>query len=101
MNINLDDPKLTAYALDELSERGQGSKSRPQSRLHPRPRNLSGKLRLLYRKSRAAEYATEREAHPVAQPEHDSRSKKNDEPWSLSRADWALAAAVALCACHR
>ena len=25
MNINLDDPKLTAYALGELAERGESS----------------------------------------------------------------------------
>ncbi len=68
MNINLDDPKLTAYALDELagSEKEQietAVASSPEAQEFVRElRLLSGNLR--------AEYAAEREAHPIAQTQH-------------------------------
>ena len=63
MNINLDDPKLTAYALDELSG---AEKAEIETALAASPeaqefvsesRLLSGNLR--------AEYAAERDAQPI------------------------------------
>jgi Ca-activated chloride channel homolog len=95
MNINLDDPQLTAYALDELSgaekaEMDAAVAASPEAQEFVRElRLLSGNLR--------AEYAAEREAHPVAHSNIVPLEQK-DEPWSISRR-LALAAGIALCAC--
>jgi len=95
MNINLDDPKLTAYALDELAgadkaemEAAVGASLEGQE--------VVRELRLLTSNLRA-EYAAERESHPVV---HNNilPLEQKDEPWSISRR-LALAAAIALCAC--
>ena len=95
MNINLDDPKLTAYALDELSgpekakmETEVAASAEAQEFVRE-ARLLSGNLR--------AEYAAEREAHPIAHSNIVPLEQK-DEPWSISRR-LALAAGIALCAC--
>ncbi|HEY3663661.1 MAG TPA: von Willebrand factor type A domain-containing protein [Chthoniobacterales bacterium] len=94
MNINLDDPKLTAYALDELSgaektemERAIAG-SREAQEFIREIRLLSGNLR--------AEYDAERASHPVAQTNMVPLPQE-DVPWSMSRR-LALAAAIVLCA---
>ncbi|HEY1583677.1 MAG TPA: VWA domain-containing protein [Chthoniobacterales bacterium] len=95
MNINLDDPKLTAYALDELrgAEKAEMetavAASREAQEFVTELRLLSGNLR--------AEYAAEREAHPILHPNIVPLEQK-DEPWSISRR-LALAAGIVLCAC--
>ncbi len=64
MNMNLDDPKLTAYALDELSGAEKAemetavASSREAQEFVRELRLLSGNLR--------AEYAAERAEHPIA-----------------------------------
>ncbi len=82
MNINLDDPKLTAYALDELSG---AEKTEMESAVADSPeaqefvkevRLLSGNLR--------AEYEAEREAHPVVHT-NIVPLPQEDAPWSMSR----------------
>ena len=94
MNI-LDDPKLTAYALDELSGAEKAAMettvaASPEVEVFVREiRLLSGNLR--------AEYEAERESHPLASSNLIPFEQK-DEPWSMSRR-LALAAAIALCAC--
>ena len=95
MKMNLDDPKLTAFALDELTgtekeEMETAVAASPEAQEFLRElRLLSGNLR--------AEYAAEREAYPI---EHSNLVplEQKDEPWSLSRR-LALAASIALCAC--
>ena len=92
MNMNLDDPKLTAYALDELSGADKKemetaiASSREAQEFVREMRFLTGNLR--------AEYAIEREAHPIARTNIVPLEQK-DEPWSISRR-LALAAAIAL-----
>ena len=95
MNINLDDPKLTAFALDELSgaekaemETAVAASAEAQEFVREL-RLLSGNL--------SAEYDAEREAHPVLHSNIVSLEEE-DAPWSISRR-LALAAAIALCAC--
>jgi Ca-activated chloride channel homolog len=92
MNINLDDPKLTAYALDELSgaekaaiETAVATSSEAQEFVREL-RLLSGNLR--------AEYEAEREAHPIPHTNIVPLAQR-DEPWSTSQR-LALAAAIAL-----
>ena len=92
MNINLDDPKLTAYALGELSgaekaemETAVAASAEAQEVVREL-RQISGALR--------SEYDAEREAHPVAHTNIIPLFQK-DEPWSISRR-LALAAAIAL-----
>ena len=92
MNMNLDDPKLTAYALDELSGADKKemetaiASSREAQEFVREMRSLTGNLR--------AEYAIECEAHPIARTNIVPLEQK-DEPWSISRR-LALAAAIAL-----
>ncbi|MGI8432913.1 MAG: hypothetical protein ACR2MW_11570 [Chthoniobacterales bacterium] len=94
MNI-LDDPNLTAYALDELSGADKAAMetaiaSSPAAQDFVREmRLLSGNLR--------AEYDAEREARPAA-PRNIVPLPQKDEPWSVSRR-LALAAAITLSAC--
>ena len=94
MNTNLDDPKLTAYALDELSGAEKAAMesavaTSPEAQQFVRQvRELSGALQ--------TEYETEREAHPVAHTNVVPMFQK-DEPWSISRR-LALAASIALLA---
>ncbi len=94
MKINLDDPKLTAYALGELSgaektemETAVAASAEAQEFVREL-RLLSGNLR--------AEYETEREAHPIAHT-NIVPLPQEDAPWSISRR-LALAATIALCA---
>ena len=95
MKIDLDDPKLTAYALDELSgtektEVAAAVSASPQAQEFVREvRLLSGNLR--------TEYGAERDLHVVADANLIPLRQK-DQPWSLSRR-LALAAGIALCAC--
>jgi Ca-activated chloride channel family protein len=95
MNMNLDDPKLTAYALDELSgaektEMETAIASSPEAQEFVRELRLfSGNLR--------AEYDAERESYPIAHA-NIVPLEQVDEPWSISRR-LALAAGIALCAC--
>jgi Ca-activated chloride channel homolog len=95
MNMNLDDPKLTAYALDELSD---AEKEQMESAVasSTEAQEFVRELRLLSGNLRA-EYAAEREAHPIAHRIIVPLAQK-DEPWSVSRR-LALAAGIALCAC--
>jgi anti-sigma factor RsiW len=95
MKINLDDPNLTAYALDELSgtEKAQIEAAVSAS---PEAQEFVRELRLLSGNLRA-EYAAERDAHLIGNPKVVPLEEK-DEPWSLSRR-LALAAGIALCAC--
>ena len=92
MKINLDDPKLTAYALDELAggekaEMEAAVASSPEAQEFVREvRQLSGAL--------TAEYDAERESHPFPHPNIVPMPQK-DERWSISRR-LALAAAIAL-----
>jgi anti-sigma factor ChrR (cupin superfamily) len=81
MNINLDDPKLTAYALDELAspEKEQVETAVASS---PTAQEFVRELRLLSGNLRA-EYAAEREAHPIADTNIVPLAQK-DEPWSIS-----------------
>ncbi|HEY2711040.1 MAG TPA: VWA domain-containing protein [Chthoniobacterales bacterium] len=95
MNMNLDDPKLTAYALDELTgaekeEIETAIAAAPEAQEFVREqRLLTGNLR--------AEYAAECESHPIAHANIVPLAER-DEPWSLSHR-LALAAGIALCAC--
>ena len=95
MNINLDDPKLTAYALDELSgvEKAEIETALAAS---PEAQELVNELRLLSGNLRA-EYAADVEEQPMPHSNIVPISEK-DEPWSLSRR-LAFAAGIALCAC--
>ncbi len=92
MNMNLDDPKLTAYALDELSgtEKAEMEAAVAAS---PEAREFVRKLHLLSGDLRA-EYTAERESHSILQTTVVPLEQK-DEPWSISRR-LALAAALAL-----
>jgi Ca-activated chloride channel family protein len=94
MKINLDDPNLTAYAFDELSgtEKAQIEAAVFAS---PEAQEFVKELRLLSGNLRA-EYAAERDAHVVSDPNVIPLEQK-DQPWSLSRR-LALAAGIALCA---
>lgn len=92
MNINLDDPKLTAYALDELAG---GEKAEMEAAVASSPeaqafvqelRQLSGVL--------TAEYDAEREVHPLPHTNVVPMPQKG-EPWGISRR-LAWAAAIAL-----
>jgi Ca-activated chloride channel family protein len=95
MNTNLDDPKLTAYALDELSG-AEKEEMETAIAASPDAQEFVRELRLLTGNLRA-EYAAERELHPIAHENIVPLAEK-DEPWSLSRR-LALAAGIALCAC--
>jgi Ca-activated chloride channel family protein len=95
MNINLDDPKLTAYALDELSG-AEKAEMKTAVAASPEAQEFVREMRLLSGNLRA-EYASEREAHPAAHGNVVLLEQK-DEPWSISRR-LALAAGIALCAC--
>ena len=94
MKINLDDPKLTAYALDELTgvekqELETAIAASPEAQEFVREvRLLSGNLR--------SEYAAEREHDAVATGNIVPLDQK-DEPWSISRR-LALAASLAILA---
>jgi Mg-chelatase subunit ChlD len=95
MNINLDDPKLTAYALDELSETEKAQIEAAVS-ASPEAQEFVRELRLLSGNLRA-EYAAERDTHVVASRNVIplERKRRTMEPVS-----WlGLAAAVVLCAC--
>lgn len=94
MKINLDDPKLTAYALNELPE---AEKLQVEAALFasPEAQELVRELRLLSGNLRA-EYAAERDAHVIADGKVVPLERK-DEPRSFWRR-LALAAAIALCA---
>ncbi len=94
MNINLDDPKLTAYALGELSG-VEKTEMEIAVAASPEAQEFVKELRLLSGNLRA-EYEAEREAHPVAHTNIVPLPQK-DEPWSISRR-LALAATIALCA---
>jgi Ca-activated chloride channel family protein len=92
MKINLDDPKLTAYALDELSG---AEKIRLESALNDSPdaqayvdelREFSLQLKSEYNADRATEEIHHSNIIPIAEP---------DRPWTFS-ARLALAAAIAL-----
>ncbi len=95
MNTNLDDPKLTAYALDELTG-AEKEEMETAIAVSPDAQEFVRELRLLAGNLRA-EYAAERELHPIAHENIVPLAEK-DEPWSLSRR-LALAAGIALCAC--
>jgi Ca-activated chloride channel family protein len=95
MNINLDDPKLTAYALDELSgtEKAQVEAAVSAS---PEAQEFVRELRLLSGNLRA-EYVAERDTHVVASRNVVPRETKRR---TMEPASWlGLAAAVVLCAC--
>ncbi len=94
MNINLDDPKLTAYALDELSgaEKTEIERAIAGS---PAAQEFVRELRLLSGNLRA-EYDAERESHPAPQT-NILPLPQEDSPWSMSRR-LALDATIALCA---
>jgi Ca-activated chloride channel homolog len=95
MKMNLDDPKLTAYALDELSgsekeEIAAAVAASPEAQDFVREmRLLSGNLR--------AEYAAERDSHVIMHNNVVPLEAK-EQPWSMSRR-LALAASIALFAC--
>lgn len=95
MKMNLDDPKLTAYALDEL---GGAEKAAMEAALSasPEAQEFVSEVRLLSADLRA-EYEIERETQPMA-PGNIVPLEQKDEPWSISRR-LALAATIALCAC--
>ncbi|MGH8095368.1 MAG: YfbK domain-containing protein [Chthoniobacterales bacterium] len=94
MNMNLDDPKLTAYALDELAgaEKEQMETAVATS---PEAQEFVRELRVLFGNLRA-EYDAEREMHPIPHANIVPLAPK-DEPWSISRR-LALAAALAILA---
>ncbi len=94
MNIHLDDPKLTAYALDELAG-AEKEEMENAVAASPAAQEFVRELRLLSGNLRA-EYAAEREAHPVVHTNIVPLSQE-DDPWSMSRR-LALAAAIALLA---
>ena len=94
MNINLDDPKLTAYALDELSGAEKTEMERAVA-ASPEAQEFVKEVRLLSGNLRA-EYEAEREAHPVPHT-NIVPLPQEDAPWSISRR-LALAATIALCA---
>src|SRR4051794_27811618 len=94
MNINLDDPKLTAYALDELT--GQ-EKAEVESAVSasPEAQEFVRELRLLSGNLRA-EYAVERETPVVARRNVIPVEKKRR---TMEPVSWlGLAAAVVVCA---
>ncbi len=94
MNINLDDPKLTAYALEELSE-PERTKMECAVAASTEAQEFVREMRLLTGNLRA-EYATELGAHPVDEM-RTVPFETRDDPWSLSRR-LALAATITLCA---
>ena len=94
MNINLDDPKLTAYALDELSGAEKTEMERAVA-ASPEAQEFVQEVRLLSGNLRA-EYEAEREAQPIPHT-NIIPLPQVDEPWSISRR-LALAATIALCA---
>ncbi len=91
MKINLDDPKLTAYALDELpkdekAEMENAVAASPEAQAFVTDlREIAGALK--------SEYEAERAAHPVRHTNIIPLAEK-DDPWSMSRR-LALAAAIA------
>ena len=94
MNINLDDPKLTAYALDELSET---EKAQVEAAVlaSPEAQEFVRELRLLSGNLRA-EYAAERDTHVTASRNVIPLEK---ERRTMEPVSWlGLAAAVVLCA---
>src|SRR5712691_7679723 len=95
MNINLDDPKLTAYALDELSG-AEKAEMETAVAASPEAQEFVRELRLLTGNLRAA-YDAERELYSIAHT-NIVPQEQVDEPWSTSRR-LALAAGIALCAC--
>src|SRR5689334_21487922 len=95
MKIDLDDPQLTAFALDELVEPEKSEVAAAVS-TSAEAQDLVRELRLLSGNLRA-EYAAEREAHLVVHP-NIVPLQQADKPWSLSRR-LALAAGIAVCAC--
>ncbi len=94
MNL-LDDPKLTAYALDEL-EGAEKEAVAAAVAASPAAQEFVRELRLLSGNLRA-EYETERAAQPAPSP-NVLPLPARDDPWSISRR-LALAATIALCAC--
>src|SRR4029079_15368392 len=94
MNINLDDPKLTAYALDELSET---EKAQVEAAVlaSPEAQEFIRELRLLSGNLRA-EYAAERDTHVFASRNVIPLEKKRR---TMEPVSWlGLAAAALLCA---
>ena len=94
MKMNLDDPKLTAYALDELTgvEKQELETAIAAS---PEAQEFVREVRLLSGNLRSA-YAAEREHDAVATGNIVPLDQK-DEPWSISRR-LALAASLAILA---
>ncbi|MBA3961657.1 MAG: hypothetical protein H0X40_07130 [Chthoniobacterales bacterium] len=92
MNTNLDDPKLTAYALDELAG-AERTKMATAVAASPAAQEF---VRQLHEISCALkdEYEAERAKQP-ALPTNILPLPQRDEPWSVSRR-LALAAALAL-----
>src|SRR5262249_8833383 len=94
MKIDLDDPKLTAYALDELPEMEKAQIEAAVS-ASPEAQEFVRELRLLSGNLRA-EYAAERETHVIASsnvvPLEENRRTMEPLSWL------ALAAAIAICA---
>ena len=97
MKINLDDPKLTAYALDELSgdEKSEMEKAlseSPEAQAHiDELREFSLQLKSEYEAERDAEEIHHTNIIPIPEP---------DRPWTFS-GRLALAAAIALFAHDR
>ncbi|HEY2802184.1 MAG TPA: VWA domain-containing protein [Chthoniobacterales bacterium] len=94
MNI-LDDPKLTAYALDELRGAEKAAMEATVA-ASPEAQEFVREIRLLSGNLRA-EYDAELEIRPQSQNNIVPLAQE-DEPWTISRR-LALAAAIALCAC--
>ncbi|MGI8889868.1 MAG: YfbK domain-containing protein [Chthoniobacterales bacterium] len=95
MNINLDDPKLTAYALDELSG-SEHAEMKTAVAASAAAQDFVRELRLLTGNLRA-EYEAERDTHPLGH-ENIVLLGQKDDPWSVSRR-LALAATITVCAC--
>ena len=94
MNINLDDPKLTAYALDELTGQEKAEVETAVS-ASPEAQEFVKELRLLSGNLRA-EYASERDTHVTASRNVIPLEKKRR---TMEPVSWlGLAAAVVLCA---
>lgn len=94
MKIDLDDPKLTAFALDELAGAAKDEVAAAVSQ-SPEAQEFVREVRLLSGNLRA-EYAAERDSHVIARPNVISLEQKRR---TMEPVSWlALAAAVALCA---
>lgn len=94
MKIHLDDPKLTAYALDELAG-AENEQMESALAASPAAQEFVREMRLLSGNLRA-EYEVEREARPVVHTNIVPLAQE-DDPWSMLRR-LALAAAIALLA---